>query len=339
MQSQSAGFDSSEQKDIIREYFDLPLLRHLYQKKNRPLVYFGLPGAKALDVITWKEVIGEVIAVERNIKYLESLEDLLDEQLPELDSVTHWGSVDNIIISNRGKKRLIGGQEHWPMVGNCYEESIRGFVWRFDVVYLDYFGQLLPNEQDGGPAAAKRRAAALRGLFAIDRIDAWHPWILLVTVQAHLEEATRLLIREYALNTQAGASQSTQESLDFLLSDNHGPQEEETARLIHSAAAILVGNAAQNASLRVQPRGTVLYSGTGGRAMVHLAFEFTPDENPLGGYSDLASLLRAPIMKARNAAESPLVELLPQQCPEMTEDDIMKCLDFLEPDVWGGPHS
>ena len=128
MQSQSTGFYSSEEKDILRKHFDLPLQQQLHEQKSRPLVYFGLPGEKALDVMEWREVIGSVAAVERNIQYLERLEDLLDTQLPDLEYVTHWGSVDSIIIANRGKRRSIGGQEYRPMLGNHFEGLINRYV-------------------------------------------------------------------------------------------------------------------------------------------------------------------------------------------------------------------
>ena len=150
MPPQSSGYHSSEEKDILRVYFDLPLLRQLHHRKGEPLSYFGLPGAEALDVKAWKDCIGEVGAVERDRDNLEKLEQVLETQLPEIRFKTHFGEVDQVILANRGKNRDVGGQSYRPRAGNRYEAFIQGYVWRFDVVYLDYFGTFLPgNAQDG----------------------------------------------------------------------------------------------------------------------------------------------------------------------------------------------
>ena len=329
MQAHPTGFQSSEEKDIVREHFDLPLLRQLHELKERPLAYFGLPGEEARDVLAWQDVIGSVVAVEREINYLGRLENLLDKELPGLDYTTHWGSVDNVIISNQGRPRHIGKQVYRPFVGNHFENEIRRHVWRFDVVYLDYFGQLLPGEDSGGAGAALRRAAALRNLFTIDRVDAWDQWVLLITVQAQFDEATRTLVRDFLTNTRMGAAANVQASLDFLLSNDQIPQEEAAPRLVHGAAAVVISNAAQNARLRVHPRGTVLYKGTNNRYMVHLAFGFNPEQNPLGGVSDLHRLLPAPILRPNATSGDPSFELIPGPCPSMTRESVRQCLDFL----------
>ena len=330
VQSQPTGFSSSEEKDLLRKYFDLPLLRQLRKQKDRPLVYFGLPGEKALDVIEWKELIGSVVAVERDKKYLERLEDLLDTQLPDLEYETHWGALDTIIIANRGKKRLIGDQEYRPMLGNHFESSINRYVWRFDVAYLDYCGQFIPDLNPKNPGATLRRAAALRSLFNPDRIDSWHQWILLVTVQAELDDTAQSQIKDYLDNAKSGASVDVCDALDFLLEDTQIPTEEQATRLIHGAASILFSNATLNTSLKIQPRGTVLYRGSEDRAMVHLAFEFTPGQNPLGGYWNLPSLLMAPILRPKDPGNPPWLELLGDQCPGITQESAGSCLNYLE---------
>ena len=279
----------------------------------------------------WREVIGSVVAVERNIQYLERLEDLLDTQLPDLEYVTHWGSVDSIIIANRGKRRSIGGQEYRPMLGNHFEGLINRYVWRFDVAYLDYCGQFIPDLESGSPGATLRRAAALRSLFGPDRIDSWHQWILLVTVQAQLDDTAQSHVKDYLQNAKSsGASHDVRDAIDFILEDTRIPPEEHATRLIHGAASVLFANASLNTSLKIQPRGTVLYKGSEDRAMVHLAFEFTPGKNPLGGYWNLPSLLMAPILRPKYPGESPWLELLPEQCPGITRQSAGSCLDYLE---------
>ena len=324
------GYRSSKEKDIIRRYFDLPLLHQLHQRKREPLRYFGLPGSDALDIRTWKEVIGDVVAVERNSRSLQRLEDLFNTQMPEMVYTTHWGELDKVILTNKGKKRYIGGESYQPRVGNSYERSVGRYVWGFDVVYLDYFGPFLPNETSEGSPQARQRADALRNLFAKERVDAWQPWILLVTVEAQIEdETTQALIEGYLRSVQNESSLEVCEAVEFLLSEAATPSEG-AARLIHGAASLLVSDASTSANVKVQPRGTVLYRGAGKQYMVHLAFEFTPDLTPLGAASGRLPLLLAPILRPKALPAAPWVELLPEQSPGLTRDSAAVCLDFLE---------
>ena len=326
----SRGYYSSHDKDIIRRHFDLPLLHQLHRRKRHRLNYFGLPGAEALDIRTWREVLGHVVAVERDSKNLRKLEQLLDTQLPEIGHTTHWGELDDVILRNKGKGRDIGGQHHHPFVGNSYENSIRGYVWRFDVVYLDYFGPFLPQKTKDGATRARKRSDALRHLFVKDRVDAWQQWVLLVTSEAQLRDRTTLsLIQEYLRSTRKESSTQFRGAVDFLLS-NAPTSYEEAARLIHGTAAILVSEAASNANLKVQPRGSVLYRGAGNQHMVHLAFEFNPNRAPLGQVAGRLPLLLAPILKPKDPRGSPWVELLPEQCPGVTRESAAGCLDFFE---------
>jgi hypothetical protein len=324
------GYYSSEEKDIVRQYFDLPLLEQFHRRKQAGLRYFGLPGASALDIRTWKGVIQEVSAVERYANYLEQLEQLLDAQFPEIRYTAHWGELDKVILTNRGKRRMIGNQEYRPRVGNVYEQSVQGYVWRFDVVNLDYFGPFLPPEVSGGADRARERARALQRLFNLDRVDAWQSWILLITVEAKLyDQGARALLRTYLEKARHEGSEQTRMALDFLLAGAQGSVEE-AARLIHGATAVLVAIAASSANLVVQPRGTVVYRGAHNQPMIHLAFGFEPSQETLAGPVARLPLLRTPILRPRNPQAAPWFEPLPQQCPGLTADHVRMCLDFLD---------
>ena len=118
MQRNRSGYYSSDEKDIIREHFDLPLLRTLHERKDGGLTYFGLPGAEARDIKAWQEIIKEVVAVDRNSNYLDDLEQVILAQLPNIAYSTHLGELDEIILRNMGDERLIDGESHRPEVGN-----------------------------------------------------------------------------------------------------------------------------------------------------------------------------------------------------------------------------
>ncbi len=330
MQPQSFGYYSSSEKDVIRDHFDLPLLRQFSQRKGELLSYFGLPGVEALDIRAWREFIGEVGAVERAPNNLRRLEQVLDVQFSEIRFTTHLGEIDQVILHNRGKEQTVGGQSYRPRVSNRYEPSVGGFVWRYDVVYLDYFGTFLPR---GGKGIKARRARALARLLDSDRVDAWQPWILLITVEAQLNgHSDRETLRYYLEDTGADASSDTLQALDFLLSGAPNSVEEAT-RFIHGATAILVADLAKPKGVMATPRGTVLYTGAKGRPMVHMAFEFRPNPTILSGSSDRLSLLSAPLLCTKSPSEEPWVHLLPHQSPSATRESLERSLDFLGPQV------
>lgn len=333
MTSQSAGYYSSEEKDIIREDFDFPLLERLYRQKNQRLSYFGLPGADALDIKSWHNMIGEIGAVDRNLENLEKLEAQLDLYFSDIRYNTHYGEIDDIIIKNQGKRRNAHGQSINRTVGNYYEQSMEKRVWRFDVVYLDYFGPFLPLQGRRGTKRAMNRTAALRKLFDTDRVDAWQPWILLITVDTRLyPRKARAILGEYLKHEGQDASLDTRRALNYLRSSSPG-DETSAVKLIHGAASLLISNAASNANLDAQARGTLMYEGANGHQMIHMAFEFVPRNEIFGTLSGRLNLLTAPFLRPVKTEATPRLALLPNQPPGLTREVAAGCLEFLDPDV------
>ena len=331
MSMTQGGYYSSEEKDVVRQHFDLPLLEQLRSKKQSRLSYFGLPGPQALDIKTWKDLIQEVSAVERDANLLGQLEQTLDTQFPEVRYRSHLGELDKVILTNRGKRRFVGGEEYWPRVSNAYERSVQSYVWQYDVVNLDYFGPFLPSTIAGGSNRARERARALQRLFNLDRVDAWQSWVLLITVEARVyDKATSTLLRKFLKDARQEASGPTIAALNFLLAGQPDSLEA-AARLVHGTTAVLVSIAASSAALRVQPRGTVVYRGAHDRPMIHLAFEFHPSGGTLAEQVARLPLLCSPILRPRNPAAAPWFESQSSQCPGLSAQQVQSCLDFLEP--------
>ena len=165
MRRKRAGYKSSPDKDMVRDHFDLPLLKKFSDAKDKKLRYFGLPGADCRDIQAWRDVISEVVAVERFSPNLDEMEIFLDKYLSEIRYHTHFGDVDDVILSDHGRERKVGGKRTLPRVGNLYDEALDRMVWGFDVVYLDYFGPLLPDFNFKHPDARPRRTDALLRLF------------------------------------------------------------------------------------------------------------------------------------------------------------------------------
>ena len=308
-----SGFTSSPEKDVIREHYDLPLVRGLHKSKKRPLAYFGLPGVEAFDLQVWRSVVSRAVAVERNPSARMRMQETLDSRLPELQYDVFEGEVDEIILLNGGREQESGGRAYSAPVGNFYDASVGEYVWHFDVIYLDYFGPFLPGKKSGPSQKDWSRTKALRRLFEGDRLDAWDRWLLLLTVDTKMSQHLKRQLQSYLRKAKLKYSPKTREALDFMLS---GPPDsaEGNARLICGSYAILISSAVSSANLTALPRGAVLYRGSGKSDMIHLVCEFRPDSDPLGNPPDPLSMLRSPLLVPKVSGR-PWMELMPDQCP------------------------
>lgn len=322
---------SSDEKNAIRQYYDFPLLQALKQKTGTDLRYFGLPGKEMLDIKVWGNLINFVHAVERKRGILEKIERELITQFPSIRAECHWGEIDRVILEDRGKSRNIGGQKKRPAAHTFWCDEISKWAWDYNVVNLDYFGPFLPPDTPGVSGRTRDRANALRKLFDLERQDAWKRWVLLVTVEAEfVTESDIEQLKSYLDSLKADSSETVKNIIDFFLSPTTTVAEQVT-RLVYSSSAILILNAANNAGLRVQPRGTILYHGAKDQPMIHLVYEFEPTGLPFSPAGSRESVLCTPLLKPKNPLQEPWFELLTEQPPSLSVDRINTCLDFLNP--------
>ncbi len=57
-------FEDHARKRIVRQMWDTPILRWLYEQWGAKYFYFGLPGPAAVDIKLWREMIGRIVAFE-----------------------------------------------------------------------------------------------------------------------------------------------------------------------------------------------------------------------------------------------------------------------------------
>ena len=319
-------YQSSSDKDFIRDSVDLPLLKRLHSMREGRLNYFGLPGSELQDIKSWKHLLGEVAAVERDENNIRVMDETVSMQMPDLRFTPHYGEIDLVILRDRGKRWIRGGEEYRPWVRISRPETSH-LSWYFDVVNLDYFGPFLPE----GDQRARRRADAIKKLFDTERLDAWGRWVLLVTVEAQL--VTRRLhtqLVDYLCGVQEDASEQAVAVIEFLNQPRtKGEDGVAATRLIHGVSASLIARSASQANLSAFPRGTILYRGSSGQPMVHLAFEFEPRKTPLPPPTPLLQLLKAPLLTT-SQNETPELNLLDEQVPFLTQNDVRTAFDFLE---------
>ena len=289
-----ASYQSSPEKNAVRDHFDLRLLEKFSAYKGTKLAYFGMPGEECLDIGSWKTVLREVAAVERYKKNLPEMEKRLIRRFREISSYVYHGDVDDIILSGLGKKRIIGRTQARRRVANDFDEDLDSYVWNFDVVYLDYFGPFLPHLSEDYPNARRRRPLALRHLFEQERIDARDSWLLLLTVEGGKypdEDIDHLT--HYVGGARRRADAELAEAVDFLLA-SHDPAGDPTIKLVHGAMGLFVSSAASHAQLVVRPVGTVSYCGASGQPMVHCAFQLERSPEFLGDFVDPLPLFARP---------------------------------------------
>ena len=333
MSTPERHYYSSAEKNTIRTHFDLPLLLKRRRSKGSKLKYFGLPGPECLDIEEWRTLLCDVVAVEMCPANVHTIRDRLDIEFSELRSTVHLGDVDGVIKQNRGGADSKRYNIQRDPVGRDFESEVQANVWKFDVVNLDYFGNLLPPRQNRrGRNPDRRRSEALTQLFERNRIDAWQPWILLLTVGGgpYGRRAIELL-SNYLEEAKEESDQRIASAIDFLLFST-GNERIDTAKLVHGAVANLLSAPASAANVDVVPRGTVSYLGANNQPMIHLAFEFRKSNNMLNNPHKLR-LLEAPILRVNQTSTDLWFELLPDQCPGITSSHVRSCLDFLKPET------
>ena len=311
---------SSEDKDLVRNKFDLPLVEAAARRKEGKIRYFGLPGINALDLQSWGRLCDYIAAVEFSPERFQAVKHVLRTQFGSIRHRAHLGDVDIVILRNKS------GLPPTEFVSTTNRPEA-GYIWDFDVIYLDYFGKFLPYERGG--VVVQNRANALRKLFAPDRQDAWQPWLLMLTVESRLFGPNdREQMRQFLSSSKEESDDETQQAIDFLL-DETVSISEQAARLVHGTLSYILAVAAGNSDVRVYPKPTIRYRGANNAPMLHFAYEVTP-AGLLSGSHPALPLLRSPLLKVRDDHAEPWFELLPSQPPGQTESSLRATLDFLD---------
>ena len=161
-------FDSPG-KRAVRELWNTPLLRELYQNHGFRYRYMGLPGVDLLDVDLWKDMIEEVIAFEvpakptevdpqgrRNIVALRRNLSLLN-----IPARAFFGPMEEVLVL---RKDYDGQQYDQKKVITLYNldfcdeiashidtKEFGGQVWRFEAIRQMFRDQHDAFRDQGGP--------------------------------------------------------------------------------------------------------------------------------------------------------------------------------------------
>ena len=298
---------------VVMAQYIIPLIYKRSESKGGNIGYYG-PDENVEEILSACGNITEVvgIATEGSVRRSD-LQRFLSQRYSEVRYRVHIGNTRELIGTNIGRH----SEQH---VSTKWEDSVNRHVWGFDIVYLDHCEHI--------PIELGR--SVVRTLAGSDRQDAWQPWSLVFSFhpQALSASATEAL-RSFLIGKRGSASAPVAEVVEFLV-DGNADEREHRAKLLHGYMSYIL---AEELSIRVTPRPTLMYYGPTGGHMLSIAYELgdggvVPDQqNPL-------TLLRSPILQVREDQASPWFELLPDQPPGQTKDDVQNALDFLPEALW-----
>ena len=302
-------FVPSAEKLVVRDYYDFPLMEKVANRVDGAIRYFGMPGASAWDLQSWGHLCEYVGAVDFDEGTFNALRHRLSTQYGTLESRTHLGDVDKVILANYG-------ENDEELVSRAFSNETEQFFWDFDVIYLDYYGKFLPFDRDDEHEArggiVRNRTRAIRHLFSPLRQDAWKPWVFMLTIESNIYDRRDLRqMIDYLEDFKADATVEVRTALDFLLDDSV-TQSEQAARLIHGTLNCIIATAANTADVLVSPKPTVLYRGSSGAPMLHFAYD-VDRAGELSGSQKLLPLLTTPFLRVKDTAATPHFEMLDSQ--------------------------
>lgn len=273
----TTAFSSPQQKQEIRRTFDYSLIKHFIEESNggQRVNYFGLSGPRAEDLFDWDGLIAKVTSVDFRDSDVGDFENTVRDNLPSMDPVGIHGYIDDVIISDHGSKdgrtpppiRISNNMD--PILGNSY--------WDFQLVNLDYYGELLWNS---GPdptfrrESAKKRIQAWRSLFETQRVDAHGSWLMFITVEATQDEFIWRACKSGFNAAKQAWKDQLGGTLDELLSLDPSTDIEASARVLQAIVGLVLSQQASAAKLWCFAQYSVIYEGNSGTPMIHMAFEF-----------------------------------------------------------------
>lgn len=210
------AFRTSDNKDVIRTSWNLPVLQAWHEDTARKLAYFGLTGPEMLDVIAWREVLKVWTAVEerpRNNPEKRALADLAAQEIVltatrnDLDDGLELlrGSVEDVILEAMDENGIR------PPMADTRAAHLCNF--HYDLYNLDFDGGLGFASSTGRP----RRVRALEALF---RRQQGNSFILFLTV--NVRDTLRPKVAEFLT---ALGSEGSKEQLDWYAARQDGQYE------------------------------------------------------------------------------------------------------------------
>ncbi len=262
-------FTSSSAKDYIRSKIDRTLIKNFKQTyyPEQKLAYLGLPGAKLLDVLSWREFLGHCTAAEEDPETADDLERNVLKYHFEHIMHLERASIDDLILTGSGRGKL-----HWP----------------YQVVNLDYYGGLINARDD----RTSRRLDTLKVLFERQVGTAF---VLMLTLNLRDKDKGELddLVKQQEEDLLRLDLDGVKECFDRHRELNH-------AGLLKIYVPIFLDHIAKQHTLVFIP--PILYRGT--QQMIHFAMQCVPYKELGAGRvsmtNDRINLINLPLLFLHN---------------------------------------
>jgi hypothetical protein len=295
-------FKDTDNKAVIRQAWDCPILERWHKQVLRPLSYFGMPGPEIRDLIDWNHLLGQKTAVQivrkeasRKEEDLESVRkmhanamrrDLLKFQvlLAAVEDVILYGHDMNndrpVLIENGA-----GGE----------------FRFRYDIVNLDFeggTGYRVPTSRSRsiGSGSGGNRIEAIRRVF--DR-QKGHDFILFLTVNVR-----DTLGDEPMTYLQDQAAKYDQSVIRSIVSWTTNLDKGKKHIQLKTWIPIFILDEAEMKGFRCHCYPPVYYEGYKSARMVHFVFELRYDAKRVlraASNQRVKEVVQLPLLRSANA--------------------------------------
>jgi len=268
----------TKNKQVVRDLQNQAIRKHLEDRLGA-IRYFGLPSDEMKDIIDWKPLFKEFVAVERGIEpdtwerqHLLMLSALKADVLSRLTLLR--GDIDRIILDGKDDH---GNVPNYP----------------FDVVTLDYSGGLLYRDQQG----KQYRLDAIRELI---RRQAQHKISYLLFISSNLDHCKDPEVQTTLNNVKTELLRYGTNGEDVInVYMNHECGE---ARL-KVYVSYFVNQVAAGVNYNCETERTVFYLGNQDTRMMNFRFLLTHDPRttaPRFPRESLAQMINTPMIEIRD---------------------------------------
>jgi hypothetical protein len=267
-------FQDSENKQLIRVSWDLPILQKRVEQKGGPLAYFGLCGPEMLDIRAWKTVIGDKCCVEAPGNKSEE-----KAQLPF--RLAQMATVAQVYGIASGFQQLVGKIED-VLLNGLDDKGMRPVLtnvnakaqetrFNYDLYNLDFDGGLGYVKKGGSVP----RFRALEKLFDRQRD---HAFTLLLTVNVRNKVVGNLESYLQQLRKRSYGN-LWKETIDWHLEQG----KQHYGYILKAAVPIFIHKQAEAHGFKPHCFPAVVYEGHNQAVLVHFAFNFEVVVGSLGG--------------------------------------------------------
>jgi hypothetical protein len=316
------AFADSDNKKVIRDGWDLPILDRWSGVIGRKLTYFGLPGPRMLDLRAWASILERRRDAVEERPNLKAKRALADEAAAELQrNALRYGLADGLeILRGDVGEIIMDGVDKLgvqPQLSDAQPAERARFA--YDLHNLDF---------DGGLGFIVRRTGEAPRVDAIKKLierQKGHSFVLMLTVNVRNTLGPNIEDFLDRLNRLPAG-----DLIGWYQSRGAG----EVEHRLKAVVPIIVRGAGEAAGFVVSCYPPVAYTGHESARMVHFCFELTTEDRVFAGVSHQqdADLLQLPLLEAVDG----LIRFAPLQHDACDRDSAVAAISFLKPELASG---